>query len=84
MPTIAIIGGVKIYIYFADHAPPHFHAVFGEDEALIRISDLSVMAGRLPPAKLKRVQNWARDNQAEIALKWVQISESLQWPSKPE
>jgi len=39
-------------MYWRDHAPPHFHAIYGSDEAEIAIDDLSVLAGRLPPRPL--------------------------------
>ncbi len=26
MPTIAIVDGVKIQMFYNDHIPPHFHA----------------------------------------------------------
>lgn len=35
-------------MYFADHNPPHFHAIYGEHEALIAIGDGSVVGGGLP------------------------------------
>jgi hypothetical protein len=27
MPTIAIVDGVKIQMFYDDHTPPHFHAI---------------------------------------------------------
>lgn len=35
-------------MYFADHAPPHFHARYAEHEALIAIESGAVIAGSLP------------------------------------
>ena len=32
MPTFFIIEGVKICLFFDDHNPPHFHALFAEYE----------------------------------------------------
>ena len=29
MPRIAEFYGIAIYTYFRDHAPPHFHAIYG-------------------------------------------------------
>jgi hypothetical protein len=42
MPTVAVIDGVKIQFYAAEHPPPHFHAVFAEYRASIGIADLRV------------------------------------------
>lgn len=33
MPTISIFYGIAIRMYYQDHAPPHFHAVYAEQEA---------------------------------------------------
>lgn len=55
MPVVAIVDGVAIRLYYADHEPAHFHAVFGEHEMLVRIVDLDVMAGQLPAARRSAV-----------------------------
>ena len=43
MPTIAIVDGVLILLYFNDHAPPHFHAQGADFHARIRIEDGTVL-----------------------------------------
>ena len=48
MPEISRFYGVVIRMFFDDHNPPHFHAEYGEDEALININTLGIIAGRLP------------------------------------
>jgi hypothetical protein len=35
-------------MYWNEHAPPHFHAKYGDFEALINIKDFSLMEGKLP------------------------------------
>jgi len=37
MPTVTVIGGITIAIYFYDHNPPHFHAIQAENEILVEI-----------------------------------------------
>ena len=81
MPTIAIVDGVKIQMFFDDHAPPHFHAVIGGQEVLIAIATLEVVRGGLPPANQRRILAWARRHQAELALNWVKL-QSAQAPEK--
>jgi hypothetical protein len=71
MPVIAIVNGVAIRLYYADHEPAHFHAVLGEREMLVRIVDLGVMAGDLPPADRRAVLDWARTRQDALALAWL-------------
>jgi hypothetical protein len=75
MPTIAIVDGVKIQMFYADHGPPHFHAVIGADEVLIAIRNLDVIRGSLPRARLRRVVAWARQHQGELALNWIRCQD---------
>lgn len=35
MPEISRFFGIVIRMFYNDHAPPHFHAEYGEHEALI-------------------------------------------------
>lgn len=71
MPTLAIIDGIKVSMYYADHEPAHFHAIAAEDEVVIEIASLKVIAGRMPAAALDRVRTWARRHQGDLALCWV-------------
>jgi hypothetical protein len=32
VPTIAYFYGIALQMFWQDHAPPHFHAFYGEDE----------------------------------------------------
>ena len=77
MPTIAIIDGVKVLIYYNDHAPPHFHhhAMMGGREVQIAIRSLSVLRGSLPPAQLRKILFWATEHQAELALHWLKAQD---------
>ena len=38
MPTIHMVDSIKIDVYGRDHPPPHFHAVYAGQEALVEIS----------------------------------------------
>src|SRR4030095_5649017 len=49
MPEISRFFGIVIKMFFDDHNPPHFHAEYGGDLALIDIRTLAVFSGRLPP-----------------------------------
>jgi hypothetical protein len=66
MPTIAIVDGVKIQLFYNGHGPAHFHAIIGGTEVLIAIRTLEVMRGAMPPGKLRQVIDWARAHQAEL------------------
>ncbi|MGH9949026.1 MAG: DUF4160 domain-containing protein [Pyrinomonadaceae bacterium] len=45
MPCVSQFFGIMIYMYFDEHAPPHFHAEYGDDEELIEIKTLEVYQG---------------------------------------
>ena len=48
MPEISRFYGIIIRMFYNDHAPPHFHAIYGSDEALIDIQTLDYVEGKLP------------------------------------
>ncbi|MDR6287399.1 hypothetical protein HNR47_003429 [Methylopila jiangsuensis] len=70
MPTVALLDGVKIKFYHDDHAPPHFHASYGEFEAQIEIATLDVIAGSLPRTQLRLVKEWARSRIPALSAAW--------------
>lgn len=49
MPEISRVYGIVIKMFFDDHAPPHFHAHYGNQEVLVGLNTLAVIAGQLPP-----------------------------------
>jgi hypothetical protein len=57
-------------MYPADHPPPHFHALYGEHEALIALPDLRVLRGYLPPRALGLVMEWAALHQQNLIACW--------------
>ena len=74
MPVISSFYGILIKMYFGDHAPPHFHADYGEFSAQIRIIDFGIEAGYLPPKALSLVVEWANIHQTELMANWGNLS----------
>jgi hypothetical protein len=72
MPELSRFYGIVIKMYFGDHRPPHFHAEYGEFEAIVGIETLAFVAGRLPPRAMGLVSEWASIHQAELAAAWEQ------------
>ena len=70
MPKISEFFGISIYIYYREHGPPHFHAIYGGDEVLVSIADLSVLRGKLGARALGLVMEWAAIHQEELAMVW--------------
>lgn len=46
MPTISQFFGIVIQMFWREHAPPHFHALYAEHEALIDIRRASHERGQ--------------------------------------
>ncbi len=70
MPELSRFYGIVIKMYFGDHAPPHFHAEYASDEALVEIETLTLLAGRLPPRAERLVMEWASLHQNELRAQW--------------
>ena len=77
MPEICRFYGIVIKMFFADHPPPHFHAEYGEYEALITIADGKVFAGRLPPRALSMVKEWVELHREELIQDWESARRAL-------
>ena len=73
MPRVSEFFGIAIYLYHREHYPPHFHAIYGDDEAQIAIDNLSIMKGRLPPRALGLVIEWATLHRDELRRGWKQV-----------
>ena len=67
--------------YFADHPPPHFHARYSGDEALIVIETGEVFAGFLPGRALRLVREWLGEHRAKLMANWDRAS--AQQPTEP-
>ena len=70
MPEISRFFGIIIAMFYNDHAPPHFHARYGEQRAIIGIDSLTVLGGRLSPRVLGLVMEWASLHQKELRDDW--------------
>jgi hypothetical protein len=70
MPRVSYFYGIAVYMYFADHNPPHFHAHYGRSKALVSIETGEVIAGDLPITAKRLVKEWALARQAELRDNW--------------
>lgn len=70
MPELSRFYGIVIRMFYDDHNPPHFHALYGGDEAIIGIGTLSLIAGHLPPRAMGLVVEWALLHEAELIREW--------------
>ena len=81
MPTISRFYGILIQMYFGDHAPPHFHALYAEFEVLMDIRTFEIVRGELPGRAMALVLEWAQQHRGELMRNWELCAQN-QAPSK--
>jgi hypothetical protein len=69
MPELSRFYGIIIRMFYGDHAPPHFHAVYQGEEVQINIETLALAL------------EWAALHRDELRQAWEQASHN-QEPSK--
>jgi len=78
VPEISRFFGIVIKMFFDDHNPPHFHAEYAGNIALIEIRNLSVFSGRLPPRAMGLVIEWATLHQQELFADWERAQSQIE------
>lgn len=71
MPRLSEFYGIVVYMYWRDHNPPHFHAIYGGDEALVMIADGTLLAGSLPRTAARLVREWTQIHRDELMANWA-------------
>lgn len=69
MPELSRFLGIVIAMYYRDHAPAHFHAVYGDYEITIEIESGKVN-GEFPKRALTHVQEWRELHKVELLTDW--------------
>ncbi len=69
MPTLSRFLGIIISMYWDDHAPPHFHAKYGEYEITINIIT-GIVEGKFPKRALRHVLEWYELHKEELINDW--------------
>ncbi len=70
MPRISVFYGIVIAMFWNDHDPPHFHAIYGEHDAQISIWSGTILGGRLPRRAERLVKEWTQLHRAELFDNW--------------
>ena len=81
MPELCRFYGIVIQMYFGDHPPPHFHAMYGGDKAVVDIESLAFIEGSLPPRARGLVIEWATLHQDELRSAFHK-AQALEAPGK--
>ncbi|HBE78671.1 MAG TPA: DUF4160 domain-containing protein [Firmicutes bacterium] len=70
MPVISEFYGIKIYMFWNEHMPPHFHAEYGDNKILVDIQNGTVIKGVFPFKQLKLVLAWCEIHRGELLANW--------------
>jgi hypothetical protein len=70
MPELSRFFGIVIGLFYRDHGRPHFHAVYGEFEAVLDIETGTVISGQLPRRALALVREWYDLHKNELLENW--------------
>jgi len=70
LPEISLFYGIRVTMYYDDHNPPHFHAEYNNNKALIEISKARISKGFLPSKQMKLVLAWCEIHHDELMQNW--------------
>jgi hypothetical protein len=81
VPEVSRFFGIVIKMYYDEHLPPHFHALYGGAEGQIGIDPIQVLKGELPSRVVSMVIEWAALHQYELKEDW-ELARADQEPRK--
>lgn len=70
MPTISMFYGIVIRMYWNDHQPPHFHALYQDHKAVFDLEG-NLTEGVMPSKQQKLIAAWAEIHRDELRANWV-------------
>ena len=70
MPEVSLFYGIRITMFYSDHNPPHFHAEYAGNKALVDIQGGFVIRGALPSRQLKLILAWCELHRDELMQNW--------------
>ncbi len=69
MPVISRFFGIIIYMNWREHAPPHFHAKYGDDEIIVEIKTGNV-TGSMSKRAINLIEEWRVKYEKELMENW--------------
>jgi len=70
MPVVTRFYGIIIKMYFSEHPPPHFHALYGEHNGVFDLNSLEMIEGDMPNRAVKMIKEWANKYKSELLNIW--------------
>jgi len=69
MPVISRFFGIMVFMFWREHAPPHFHAKYQDQEITVEIESGRV-AGNMVPRAVSLIQEWRESHRTELLEDW--------------
>lgn len=70
MPLLSMFYGIILRMYNNnEHNPPHFHAYYGDYEAIFSL-DGEITGGEMPRKQTRLIQAWTELHKEELAANW--------------
>ena len=79
MPEISRFLGIVIAMYYREHGPPHFYAIYGGFEVTVEI-DSARVNGNFPTRAQSHVLEWLELHRAELLETWLLARDSRPLP----
>jgi Domain of unknown function (DUF4160) len=70
MPVISRFFGIVVYMHWREHAPPHFHAKYQDQEISVEIES-GVVTGHMGAKAVTLIQEWRHLHEAELLADWL-------------
>lgn len=77
MPEVSRFYGISVRLYYRDHPPNHFHAFYGEFEAIIDINSGGILKGFLPNTAVNLLTTWRLLHLEELRQDWERARQKL-------
>lgn len=80
MPRISIFFGIVVYMYYDDHNPPHFHALYDGLEAMFDFNG-NLIRGNISSKARQLIKEWCGLHSGELEENWQRAKEGkpLNW-----
>ena len=75
-PAISAFDGILVPMFWSDHGPPHFRALYAEHEGLIDLQTPAILEGGMPRRALALILERAQEQRAELIEVWELCAKS--------
>lgn len=58
-------------MFYNDHSPAHFHAIYGDEECEINIETLEIIKGSMNKRAYTLILEWAVEHRSELLEDWT-------------